>query len=244
MCLHNFVHQTLKHLGTSRRLHVKDNEHRLALFIRRAGTGALVAVEVSSEATVADVIAAAGLPQTSSLSFRDLSLDPSNNLADSGIGAEAVLNEIIPHARFNSAPSQENKNIEFQTDHKIKFIDSKLAFATVITDGQSIKFEITECSVYSTVFFGIHKCGYDFSGSNTIEKGLFRVQPNHIFEVAVNSDGERVTHLTITMNGVRLDDVQANGVRLNEDNQWEFFVAFQYGPISGNAKSHVITLKG
>ena len=107
-----------------------------------------VSVEVPSEATIEDVIKAAGLPRTALLSFGSVRLYPENILADAGIGAESVLDEMTP-PKFNRPPDHQEINIEFEGDYKISMIpglrhENNFAYAAVQGMGQSIKFEILE----------------------------------------------------------------------------------------------------
>ena len=187
-------------------------------------------------------ITAAGLPPTASLSFGGCPLDSQSIVADVGICAESVLHEITL-LQFNREPMDYNsEHIEFESDQRIKFTRSTCDnFATVITNGSSVKFEITEFDQYNNlIIFGIQS-SESHSGQTaevSLRKGIYS---GDVIEVIMKSDGGMVTGLAVWVNG-EFDQEKEVNEELKDD-AWEIFVGVGLGASTDLGVSTVITLK-
>ena len=215
----------------------------MTVFVR-THSGDAFTVDVSPDASVRDVIAAAraaGLQPNASLSFQRQFLSPDALFSDVGICAESMLTAELPIQTFDAEKSD---YLDLNPDLTEATFLRSASTAIVSGNEQSVKFRMTELYQRDAIVIGIWArsiATFDFTGFGGISS-YQDIRKGDIVEVAVHYDGDNVKEVSykVNKNEPIVRGVGAKFAGKVKKNEWEFFI---YLPGRSEASQYpVITL--
>ena len=199
----------------------------MTVFVRTQ-SGDAFTVDVSPDAFVRDVIAAAraaGLPPNASLSFQRQFLSPDALLSDVGVCAESMLTAELPIQTFDA---EKSRDVDLNPELTEATFLHSASIAIISGNEQSVKFRVTELYQRDTILIGIRDRSistFDFTDFGGI-KSSQGIKKGDIVEVQVHYGGDNVKAVSFKVNDNKpiVKGVHAEFAGKVKKNEWEFYV--------------------